>query len=168
VTVPNVDSWSWHLRVNRVAASHRIDPRRRARMLRRAGLDVAPGALVQAGCFFFGADAAIADGAWVGHRTYFDTRARIELGRSVFVGMEVMLCTSGHRIGPPEHRAGDYLAEPIVVGDGAWLGARALVLPGVTVGAGSVVAAGAVVTRDCEPGGLYAGAPARRVKELPG
>jgi maltose O-acetyltransferase len=164
----NVDSWSWHLRVNALAASPALSPQRRARRLRAAGLDVAPGALVHAGCWFFGAEVAIADGAWIAHRCYFDSRARIDIGEQCYLGMEVMLCTSGHRIGPAERRAGDFLAEPITVGDGAWVGARALVLPGVTVGAGSVVAAGAVVTADCEPGGLYAGVPARRVKELPG
>ena len=167
MTAHNVDRWSWHLRVNVLAASHRIAPQRRARLLRRAGLDVAEGASVHPGCYFFGADVAIADGAWVAHRSYFDTRARIEVGRRAYLGYEVMLCTSGHRIGPPERRAGDYQADPIVIGDGAWVGARTVVLGGVTVGAGSIVAAGAVVTGDCEPGGLYAGVPARRVKDLP-
>jgi maltose O-acetyltransferase len=163
----NVDSWPWHLRVNRVAASHRISPRRRARLLRAAGLDAHPGAMVHPGCWFFGADVALADGSWVAHGCYFDSRARIEIGPQAYLGYEVMLCTSGHDIGGPERRAGDYRAEPIVVGDGAWIGARAVVLGGVTIAAGSVVAAGAVVTRDTEPHGLYAGTPARRVRDLP-
>lgn len=164
----NVDSWSWHLRVNVLAASHGVNPRRRARLLRTAGMDVSHDALVHPGCYFFGADVAIGAGSWIAHRCYFDTRAPIEIGEQCFLGMEVMLCTSGHRIGGPQRRAGDYLAEEIVIGDGAWLGARTMVLPGVTIGARSVVAAGAVVASGCEPDGLYAGVPARRVKDLPG
>ncbi|WP_249354641.1 DapH/DapD/GlmU-related protein [Rhodococcus sp. USK13] len=53
-----------------------------------------------------------------------------------------------------------------MVGDGCWIGAGAIILPGVTVGEGCVVGAGAVVTRDCSPNGLYVGSPARRVRDL--
>lgn len=131
-------------------------------------MEVSPDAIVQAGCYFFGADAAIGSGSWIAHRCYFDTRARIEIGERCDLGMEVMLCTSGHPVGPAERRAGDFVAEPIVVGDGVWVGTRALVLPGVTIAAGCVVAAGAVVAGDCEPDGLYAGVPARRLRDLGG
>jgi len=48
-----------------------------------------------------------------------------------------------------------------VIGDGAWIGARVIILPGVTVGAGAVIAAGSVVTSDCAPDSLYAGVPAQ-------
>jgi acetyltransferase-like isoleucine patch superfamily enzyme len=78
-----------------------------------------------------------------------------------------MLLTTGHDLGPHEQRAGELTAAPIVVGDGAWIGARSVVLPGITVGPGAVVAAGSVVTTDCEPDGLYAGVPAVRKRELP-
>lgn len=163
----SVDRWTWHLRVNRLAASPALSPRVRLRILRAAGLDIAPGASVHGGCFFFGAEVAVAEGAWIAHGCYFDSRAPIEVGREAYIGYEAMICTSGHRIGAASRRAGDFLASPIRVGAGAWIGARALILPGVSVGAGSVVAAGAVVTADCEPNGLYAGVPARRVKALP-
>lgn len=52
-------------------------------------------------------------------------------------------------------------AAPIVIGDRVWIGARAIVLKGVTIGAGAVVAAGAVVTKDVPPGAVVAGTPAR-------
>jgi maltose O-acetyltransferase len=50
------------------------------------------------------------------------------------------------------------------IGDRCWIGARATILPGVSIGDGTVVAAGAVVTKDCEPDALYAGVPARRLR----
>ena len=100
------------------------------------------------------------------HRCYFDTRGPIAIGRSCDLGMEVMFCSSSHRAGPRSKRAGEYFHAPIVVGDGTWIGSRALILPGVTIGEGCIVAAGAVVTEDCAPDGLYAGVPARRVRDL--
>ena len=156
---------SWHLRVNLVAASFLLGTATRVGIYRRCGMEIET-QKVQPGCFFFGNDIAIGADTWINHRCYFDTRARIEIGRSCDLGMEVMLCTSTHQPGTSQRRAGRFVAEPIVVGDGVWIGTRAMLLPGVTVGDGCVVAAGAVVARDCEANGLYAGVPARRVKEL--
>ena len=68
--------------------------------------------------------------------------------------------TNTHKLGTAEQRATDLIAHPIAIGDGAWLGARCTVLPGVTVGAGAVVAAGSVVTKDVPPNALAAGVPA--------
>ena len=53
-----------------------------------------------------------------------------------------------------------------MIGDGSWLGQNVSVIAGVTIGAGCMIAAGAVVVSDCEPNGLYAGVPARRIKNL--
>ena len=69
-------------------------------------------------------------------------------------------------MGDPECRAGAHLARPIRIESGAWIGARSTILPGVTVGHGAVVAAGAVVTRDVEPNTLVAGVPARVLRSL--
>jgi maltose O-acetyltransferase len=156
---------SWDLQVNVLAASFLLSPRARTQVYRRCGIEVDT-YKVQPGCWFFGSDAAIGADTWIGHRCYFDTRGRIEIGRSCDLGMEVMLCTSTHRPGTHDRRAGQFHAEPIVVGDGVWIGTRAMLLGGVEVGDGCVIAAGAVVTEDCKPDGLYAGVPARRVKDL--
>jgi len=56
------------------------------------------------------------------------------------------------------------VASEVRIGDRCWLGARAMILPGVTVGEGTIIGAGAVVNKDCEPGAVYAGVPARRVR----
>ena len=58
------------------------------------------------------------------------------------------------------------LPAPIVIGDKVWIGANATVLPGVTIGKGAIVAAGAVVTRDVPPNTIVAGVPARVVREI--
>lgn len=63
-------------------------------------------------------------------------------------------------------RGGEVISMPIKIGGGCWIGARAVILPGVTVGNGCIIGAGAVVAKDCEPDGMYAGVPAKRVRDL--
>lgn len=165
--VGNVNSLWWHWTVNVVAASAAWNRERRGHLLTRCGIG-ARTALVEPGCFFFGRDVELGAWSWINHRCYFDSRDRITLGDGCSLGMEVMLCTSGHAPGGPAKRAGAYVSGPITIGAGSWLGTRALVLGGVRIGEGCIVSAGAVVTRDLEPHGLYAGSPARRVRDLPG
>jgi maltose O-acetyltransferase len=109
----------------------------------------------------------------IGHGTsinvdcFFDCLARVTLGRNVMVGMGVTIVTSDHPIGPDGRPQGEVVGRDVVIEDGAWLGARSMVLPGVTVGEGAIVSAGAVVTRDCRPFSVYAGVPARLVGHPP-
>ena len=72
------------------------------------------------------------------------------------------MCTGNHDWTDP---AFGLIVKPIVIEDGAWVGARAIVLPGVTVAAHSIVTAGSVITKDTEPYMIYAGNPAVKVKE---
>jgi len=94
--------------------------------------------------------------------------ARIDIGDDVQIGPLVQLLTPTHPVEPEPRRAKWEAAEPIVIGDNVWLGGGAIVCPGVTIGADTVVGAGAVVTRDLPPRVVAAGVPARVVRELPG
>ncbi|MFC7450651.1 acyltransferase [Rhodococcus daqingensis] len=125
------------------------------------------GAGIYAGCHFGGKDIRMGLGTFVNRGVFFDGTAPITLGRQVAVGHQVAFITSTHEMGPADGRGGRVYDLPIAVGDGCWIGARATVLPGVTIGPGCMIGAGAVVTKDCEPNGLYAGNPARRVRDLP-
>jgi maltose O-acetyltransferase len=89
---------------------------------------------------------------------------RIEIGPNCLLGPEVLILTSIHALGPDGGITRRSEARDVRIGDGTWLGARAMIMPGVNIGAGVVVAAGAVVTKDCESGGLYAGVPARKLR----
>lgn len=80
--------------------------------------------------------------------------------------MNVTFMNSDHDLADSERRAGKYRPKPIIVGDGCWIGANSLIMPGVTIGSGVVIAAGSVVTKDCEKDCLYGGIPARKIKEL--
>lgn len=92
--------------------------------------------------------------------------ATITIGDRVAIGHQVMILTDSHAIGDQKRRAGPLTALPVQIGDGAWVGARATILPGVTIGEGAVVAAGAVVTKTVAPNLLVGGVPARPIREL--
>ena len=92
--------------------------------------------------------------------------APIVIGEDCQIATRVQLVTPTHPIDPGPRRAGWESAAPIVIGDNVWLGAGAIVCPGVTIGPDTVVGAGAVVTRDL-PGGVVAvGTPARAIRAI--
>jgi len=97
---------------------------------------------------------------------YVDAGARVTVGNRVHLGHDVMLLTMSHEVGSSEERCGPLTAAPISIGDGVWIGSRVTILPGVSVGKGAVIAAGAVVTRDVPPDTMVAGVPAGVVKQL--
>ncbi len=82
----------------------------------------------------------------------------IRIGNNVSIGPEATILTLGHDPQSPvfADRGGD-----VIVGDLVWIGYRAVVMPGVTIGEGAVVAAGALVTRDVDPYTIVAGVPAK-------
>ena len=92
--------------------------------------------------------------------------ARITIGDDVQIGPNVALLTPTHPIDPDLRRAGWEAAEPITIGDNVWLGGGAIVLPGVTIGADSVVGAGAVISRDLPAGVVAVGNPARVIRSV--
>jgi maltose O-acetyltransferase len=94
--------------------------------------------------------------------------APIKIGDDVQFGPYVQLLTPTHPLEPEARRAKWEAAEPIAIGDNAWLGGGVIVCPGVTIGADTVVGAGAVVTTDLPPGVLAVGTPARVVRSLAG
>jgi acetyltransferase-like isoleucine patch superfamily enzyme len=89
-----------------------------------------------------------------------DGRGGLAIGDNVDISPGVWILTNGHDIHDPLFR--EVLA-PVAIGNHVWIGSRALILPGVTVGEGAVVAAGAVVTGNVEPYAVVAGVPARPI-----
>jgi acetyltransferase-like isoleucine patch superfamily enzyme len=111
----------------------------------------------------------IGDGCHVGKEVFLDLMDRIEIGDRVTISMGVMILTHTD-VGrsPLRAEAMPPTRAPVVVKEGAYVGARATLLQGVTVGAAAVVAAGALVVDDVPPGGVVGGVPARTLKPAAG
>ena len=92
--------------------------------------------------------------------------APVVIGARVQIAPAVQIYTVGHPLDRATRATGVESARPIHIGDDAWIGGGAILLPGVTVGEGAVIAAGAVVTRDVPAGVLVAGNPARVVRAI--
>jgi len=106
-------------------------------------------------------------GCWINVGCVFELGAVIKVGDNVAIGHDVMMLTSTHEIGSSYRRASILHALPIIIDSGAWLGSRCIILPGVSIGAGAIVAAGAVVHKDVLPNTIVGGVPARVIRFLP-
>jgi len=149
-----------------------VGSRLRVRILRLAGFRIGPGTVMWgAPTLTGGGDLCrrlrIGRECWFNAGCFLNAGADILIGDRVAVGHQVLILTETHGLGDGARRAGPLRAAPVRIGDGAWLGARCTILPGVTVGEGAIVAAGAVVTRDVPPHTLVGGVPARVLRELP-
>ena len=96
--------------------------------------------------------------------TVLDLEERITVGDRVLIGAQAMILTSTHELGPKERRAGPVTRSPVVIENGAWIGARSVILPGVTIGEGAVVNPGSVVNKDVPPNTRVGGIPAKKVE----
>ena len=151
--------------VGRALGNDRLSWRLRRWVLIRYGWHLGAGTQIDGFRYAYGT-VRIGTGCYINRDAYFEGEALITIGDQVSIGSGVTFLTVGHHIGPSTQRAGAFDIRPITVGDGAWLGANVTILPGVRIGAGAVVAAGAVVTTDVPPDTLVAGIPARVKRTL--
>ena len=132
------------------------------------GIQIGRDAGIHLGCYIwsYGPRQIRRDGLTIGDYSRInrdcclDARGSLRIGNNVSVSAEVMVLTAAHGVNDPDFRVE---TSPVVIEDHVWIGVRAIVLPGVTLGRGSVVAAGSVVTRDVPPLAIVAGVPAKPV-----
>jgi acetyltransferase-like isoleucine patch superfamily enzyme len=113
----------------------------------------------------------IGDHTGIGHGCQFTIGKRISIGRHCRIAGDVIVFdSSGHPSDPADRLAGLPTpiedVQPVTIGDNVWIGRRAIIFPGVTIGEGSVISAGAVVTSDVPANTVVAGNPARRIAAL--
>ena len=143
-------------------------PSRRVRrwFLRAWTGDLGKGTNVQMGCRFLnGRKVFFGENNVINFGCLFDGRHfPIHIGDNVSIGPEATILTLGHDPRSPifEDKGG-----PVKIGDRSWIGYRAIILPGVEIGEGAVVGAGAVVTRDVPPYTIVAGNPAVKIGDRP-
>ena len=140
-------------------------------LLRWAGAAIGKNVRINSSAVFGGnGELVVGDDVWIGARDIIcpTAPARIVIGSHVDLGPEVMMLTGSHEIDlEGEHIGGKGMAASVSIGNGCWLGARAMILPGVTLADKTLVAAGAVVTKSVDvPSSLVAGVPAEIKKRL--
>lgn len=103
-----------------------------------------------------GEKSSLGEGAWV------YCLDNITIGKNCCIGEDVRLLSGSHDVSSPHF---DLVTKPIMIHDNVWIATGAIILPGVTIGEGAVVAAGAVVTKDVEAWTVVGGNPAKAIKE---
>jgi acetyltransferase-like isoleucine patch superfamily enzyme len=149
----------------------RTNGRLRADLLRRLGFTIGEGTEIKGPLKLNGPRGVLAR-LQIGRDCSIDAECMLEISENVRIGDRVtlepgvMILTSTHELDFPQHRAGKVVTKPVSVGDGAWLRARVIVLPGVKIGAGAIVEAGAVVNKDVDDNVRVGGIPAVKLEVL--
>nr|WP_294874727.1 sugar O-acetyltransferase [uncultured Pedobacter sp.] len=112
----------------------------------------------------FGRFITIGNNVFINHACSFLDMGGITLEDHVLIGPRVNLVTENHPLDPADRRA--VVTKPILIKQNAWIGAGATILPGVTIGENSIVAAGAVVSKDVPANTIVGGVPAKALKQI--
>ena len=153
----------WLLRGQPATSSLFPTPVRRA-LLRLGGVQLGAAIWGLARCNFESENVSLGPGCSINAECWFEGHGRIVIGHNCMFGSQVMILTSNHEIAPDGEVTREATYGDVHIGDRCWLGTRVTVMPGVTIGEGTVIGAGALVTKDCDPGAVYVGVPAKRVR----
>ncbi len=139
--------------------SHRV----RGYFYRRAGMVIDRTSSIHWRAEFYSPERITIGGySTIGDSSFLDGRSGLMIGDCVNFGSHVSIYTRQHDVDSPDFAE---VGAPVVIGDYAWVSSHSIVLPGVTIGEGAVVAAGAVVTKDVAPYTLVGGNPARYIRD---
>ena len=112
--------------------------------------------------FFQPKNIKIGEGSIIGDHIFLDGRSKLSIGNHVDIASEVLIYNSEHDVEAEDFSARE---EPVEIGDYVFIGPRAIILPGVTIGKGAIVAAGAVVSRNVPDFTMVGGVPAKIIGE---
>ncbi len=130
---------------------------------RISGMSIGQGTSIHMGARFYNPEnIEIGDDSILGEGVLLDGRDRLIIGNHVAIASEVMVYNAEHAIHSEHFHP---ITAPVTVEDYVFIGPRAIILPGVTIGKGAVVGAGAVVTKDVSPFTLVGGVPARVISK---
>ena len=133
-------------------------------LLRWAGANIGANVrVVSTARFYLNGDLSIGEGSWIGHDVLVvGGNASVTIGSRVDIAPRVTIVTGTHELfSSPDRAAGAGYSLPVVIEEGAWLGAASVILGGVTVGKKSMIAAGALVNRNVLPSIVVGGVPSR-------
>jgi maltose O-acetyltransferase len=128
-----------------------------------AGIRLGRGSTIHLGARFYQPkNIKVGEGTIIGDHATLDGRALLSIGNHVDIASDVMIFNSQHDVDSPDF---DPIEKPVVIKDYVFIGPRAIILPGVTIGTGAVVAAGAVVTKDVPAQTIVGGVPAKPIRK---
>lgn len=130
----------------------------KVRILRMFGAKIGRGVVIKPGVNIkYPWNLEIGDYTWIGENVWIDNLVQVTIGSNVCISQGAMLLCGNHNY---KSLTFDLIVKPIVIEDGAWIGAQSTVCPGVTCKSHSVLSVGAVATKDLEPYSVYCGVPA--------
>jgi putative colanic acid biosynthesis acetyltransferase WcaF len=99
---------------------------------------------------------------WIGEQVWIDNLALVVIGDNVCLSQGALLLTGNHNYSEPNF---DLIVKPIILSEGVWIGAKAVVCPGIECGSHSVLAVGSIATKNLDTYSIYQGNPAVKVKQ---
>lgn len=139
-----------------------------SKLVRRIGLRVAGATIGKYVLFYHGFEVyfpwnlVIGSDNSFGFHVVLDARGGLTIGSNCNISSEVAIWTAEHDLQSPDF---SYSPAPVIIGDYVWISYRAIIMPGVRVGSGAVIAAGAIVTKDVPAFTVVAGVPAKKIGE---
>lgn len=126
-----------------------------------AGLKIGRKSKIHVFCRFFEPkNIEIGEGSVIGEGGFLDGRAKLTIGNHTDIASQVLIYNSKHDVNDPGFKA---VERPVEIGNYVFIGPRAIIMPGVKIGRGAVIAAGAIVTKNVPEGEIFAGIPARKI-----
>lgn len=150
---------SWYF-VNALVMKNHLNPLSglRVRVLRWFGAKVGRGVVIKPGVNVkYPWLLNIGDYSWIGEDVWIDNLAEVSIGSNCCISQGAMLLCGNHNYRVPTF---DLMVKPVTVEGGAWVGAKSIVCPGVTVGKDSILTVGSMATSDLVAGKIYQGCPA--------
>ncbi len=104
----------------------------------------------------------IGNNVWIGEGVWIDNLTEVKIGNNVCISQGAYIMTGNHNY---KKVTFDLMIEPVIIEDGVWIGAKAVICPGVKLKNHSVISAGSVITHDTEPYTIYQGIPAKEIRK---
>lgn len=134
-------------------------------LYRLSGMHIGHGSTFHMGARFYNPrNIQVGEGTIIGDHVFIDGRAKVSIGSHVDIASQVMIYNSEHNLSDPDFNA---IEESVIIEDYCFIGPRVIIMPGVKIGTGAVVAGGAVVTKDIPENKVYGGVPAREISDRP-
>lgn len=132
-------------------------------LLKAFGAKIGKGLIIKNNvCIKFPWKITIGDNVWLGEYAWIDNLDYVTIGSNVCISQGALLLTGNHDYTRPSF---DYRNAPIVIEDGAWVGAKTVICPGVTVHSHAILTVGSIATKDMEEYSIYKGNPAIKIRD---